>query len=126
MQTKPDIKLTIYAVILLFFAAGIICTTSALIFPYPASAITTIITAAVFVTVSLYLILHRNFTLYRLENDMLIITSGIIFRRTVYLYLDRAVSVIRFRLISCSFCIVRTVGGSCVLFTDKIQIVQKR
>lgn len=126
MQAKPDLKLMLYAAALLLLPLAAVCVAAVFFFPIKAAAAVISAAAALFVLLSVYLFLYRKSTEYIKTDDMLIVKSGIVFRRTIYLFLNRTVSVISYSLpFSCGFMLVRCTGGSALLLTDKIKVEER-
>lgn len=124
MTVKPDIRL------LLYFAAAafIICLAASvagcLLMSDMLARVLCISAAAAVLAASLgYLALMRKYTRYTLSGNTLTVQSGVVFKRTQYLYLDKAAVMVFCSLpFGTGLVIVRVYNTGAVLLTDKLDL----
>lgn len=126
MTAKPDRRILYYALAVAFILCAVVTAAAVVLLPYRFAALIGIIGAGLFVLLCAYLILSCHFISYYFCERYIRITSGIIIRRTVYLYLDRKTAEYRFSLpFDCAFTVIKVIGGGAVILLDIEKLKQE-
>lgn len=119
MTAKPNRRLLYYALAAAFVVCAAITAAAVMLLPYRFAALIGIIGAVIFVHLCVYLILSRYLISYYFCERYIRITSGIIIRRVVYLYLEQKTAEYRFYLpFDCAFTVIKVIGGGAVILLD--------
>ena len=123
MPFKPDRGLLYYAFCAVFLILCGITAAAAILLSGVLSAVISVICASLFVISSVYLTLTWYFTEYTVCDTILEIKTGVVFRRTIFVYIGGITAVYKVNFpFGCGLSIIKVPGSGTVVLTDKLQI----